>query len=203
MSTYLARNIKLIKALHLGLVAFGITAWLTAEGAEDGGSAGYWLHAYLGFTLAFIVLLRVLSGLTGGEPLAFSGWSPLQSSQWRMAGQDLLALLRLQMPSRPIHQGLSGLVQAFGIALFAGMALTGILMFMLAGSGDALEVIEEVHEAGEGLIPAFLTLHAGAVVLHSLAGKPVWRRMFTYDRTLGAGATTRDDVGPAERRWQH
>lgn len=203
MNTYLARNITLIKALHLGFVAFGITAWLTAEGAEDGGSAGYLLHSYLGFSLAFIMLLRVLSGLTGGEPLAFAGWSPLRPSQWRLAGQDLLGLLRLRVPTRPIHQGIAGLVQAFGIALFAGMAVTGILLFILTGSGDALEAVEEVHEAGEGLIPAFLTLHAGAVVLHSLAGKPVWRRMFIWDRKDTPAAVTGDGIGAAQRRWQH
>ena len=40
-----------------------------------------------------------------------------------------------------------------------------------------MHVIEEIHEIGEGLIPVFLVLHVGAVILHALFGRQLWRPM--------------------------
>jgi cytochrome b561 len=169
------------KALHLGMAAFGVLAWLTGEFAEDGTQTiGYLLHAYLGLSLALFVLLRLLRGVIGSGPLKLSGWSPLAPRQWQMALQDMFGLLRLQMPERRMHEGLAGLTQAFGIALFALMGATGTVLFLLGGGpeSDLFEFVEEVHEVGEALIPLYLLLHVGSVFMHLLAGNPVWRRMW-------------------------
>ena len=93
-----------------------------------------------------------------------------------------LDLLRLKVPDRGMHQGLAGLTQAFGLMVFAWMALTGTAMFLLAGApgGDAFELVEEVHELGEALIPLYLTLHVGSVVAHSAVGNPIWQRMWKF-----------------------
>lgn len=45
---------------------------------------------------------------------------------------------------------------------------------------DIFEVVEEIHEVGESLIPLFLALHVGAVLLHTLCGKAIWKRMFNF-----------------------
>lgn len=176
------------RAVHLGLAAFGITAFLTGEWAEDGtASLGYLLHAWLGLSLAAFALLRVVEGLIGRRPMRFAAWSPFDRRQWSLALEDLRALLRLEVPSRPMHEGIAGLVQAFGLAVFVWMGLTGTAMYFLAGaSHDVYEVVEEVHEVGEALIPLYLCLHVGAVLLHTVAGDPVWRRMFTLDRARSA-----------------
>lgn len=94
-----------------------------------------------------------------------------------------------------MHEGLAGLTQAFGIALFAWMGATGTGLFLLGGGPESglFEIVEEVHEIGEALIPVYLALHVGSVVLHSLAGHPVWQRMWTFrgiDRLRRA-----DDLG--------
>lgn len=87
----------------------------------------------------------------------------------------------LDVLTRIIHLGLSGFVQTFGLLTFTGMALTGSLMFFYLQpgqkAGGLLHFIEEIHEIGEGLIPVFLALHAGAVLLHALAGRPKWRKV--------------------------
>jgi cytochrome b561 len=62
------------------------------------------------------------------------------------------------------------------------MSITGTVLFML-GPGverDIFEVVEEIHEVGESLIPLFLALHVGAVLLHTLCGKAIWKRMFNF-----------------------
>lgn len=171
------------KLLHLGMAGFGIAAFLTGELAEDGlDSFGYMLHAYLGLSLATFVLLRIVRGLVGPGPLRFSDWSPFTRRQLSMALEDVGSLIRFRVPERGMHEGLAGLTQAFGIAVFAWMGATGTGLFLLDGGPESefFEVLEEVHEIGEALIPVYLVLHIGSVVLHSLAGRPIWRRMWTF-----------------------
>ncbi|MEZ5561068.1 MAG: cytochrome b/b6 domain-containing protein [Pseudomonadales bacterium] len=170
------------RILHLGLAVFGIAAYLTGEDAGGkAASTGYLLHAYLGLTLAAFALGRLVRGFAGTGPLRFSGWSPFSKRQWTLAFEDVAALVRLKVPERGMHEGLSGLTQMFGLALFVWMGATGTAMFFLRGSAhDLFEALEEVHEVGETLIPLYLILHVGSVVVHAFAGHPIWRRMWTF-----------------------
>jgi hypothetical protein len=62
------------------------------------------------------------------------------------------------------------------------MSFTGTTLFIL-GSGverDVFEFVEEIHEVGESLIPLFLALHVGAVLLHTLCGEAIWKKMFNF-----------------------
>lgn len=173
------------KLIHLGLAGFGIAAFFTAELAEEGSqSFGYLLHAYLGLSLAAVMLIRLGAGLGRGESLGFRHWSILRLAQWRMVAEDLRDLVRFRIPDRARHQGLAGLVQALGLLIFAWMAITGSGLYFLGGGAESAlyEFMEEAHELGEGLIPAYLILHVGAVVLHTLIGQPVWQRMFRFTR---------------------
>jgi cytochrome b len=171
------------KILHSGMAIFGITAFLTAELAEDGtGSTGYYLHAYLGLSLMMLVVIRAIGGIAGSDCMRFSGWSPFSSRQWKLALQDVRDLIRLRVPERRMHQGLSGLTQAFGLILFSWMGLSGTGLFLLGGGPETalFEMVEELHEVGEALIPLYLVLHVGSVIVHSLAGKPIWQRMWKF-----------------------
>ena len=132
-----------------------------------------------------MVVLRILIGLTPSQTLSFKGRSPFSKQQWRIALEDFRTLLGFKVPERGRHQGLAGLTQVFGLLVFFWMSLTGTALFML-GSGvetEAFEFIEEVHEVGESLIPLYLVLHVGAVILHTLCGKPIWKKMFNYKST--------------------
>jgi cytochrome b561 len=81
-----------------------------------------------------------------------------------------------------MHEGLSGLTQAFGLILLGWMGATGTGLFLLNKDQQEMlfEVIEESHEVGEALIPLYLALHVGSVLVHSLAGKPIWQRMWKF-----------------------
>jgi cytochrome b561 len=171
------------KILHSGMAIFGITAYLSAELAEDGsGSSGYYLHAYLGLSLTAFILLRIFRGFAGPEPMRFSGWSPFSSRQWSLAMQDTRSLIKLQVPERGMHEGLAGLTQAFGLIIFCWMGLTGTGLFLLGDAPEVrlFEIVEELHEIGESLIPLYLALHVGSVLVHSMAGKPIWQRMWKF-----------------------
>lgn len=180
------------KVLHVGMAVFGITAFLTGELAEDGAaSLGYLLHAYLGLSLGLFMLLRMLPGVAPRGPLRFADWSPFTRRQWELAREDFASLLRFRVPQRGMHEGLAGLTQAFGIMLFAWMSATGAGLFVLGGGAESglFEFVEEIHEVGESLIPLYLLLHVGSVLLHSLAGHPVWRRMWDFGRSPALAET--------------
>ncbi len=173
------------KLMHMGLAVFGITAYLTAEGAEhsDGGF-GYQLHAYLGLTLMAFVLMRVIRGYTGSADMRFSSWSPFSRSQWLQAVGDVKNLLRFKLPEHGMHEGIAGLVQAFGLIIFAWMGATGTALYFINEStnGTLYELFEETHEVGESLIPLFLILHVGAVIAHTFTGNPVWKKMWSFGK---------------------
>jgi cytochrome b len=169
------------KLLHMGMAAFGVTAYLTAEFAEDGGdSIGYLLHAYLGLSLTVVLLLRLAPGFMGSGPLQLRDWHPFLRKQWVLAAEDVRGLMLLRVPQRGRHEGLAGLTQGFGLLLFCWMAATGTGLFILGDGPESVvfELLEEIHEVGESLIPLYLALHVGSVLVHSMTGTPIWRRMW-------------------------
>ncbi len=173
------------RIIHAGLALFGIAAYLTAEGAEhsDGGF-GYQLHAYLGLTLMAFIVLRVIRGYTGSADIRFKSWSPFSKSQWLRAVEDVKNLLQFKLPERGMHEGIAGLVQAFGLIIFTWMGITGTALYFIdeKTNGTLFEIFEETHEVGEVLIPLFLLLHVGAVIAHSLVGKPNWTKMWKFKK---------------------
>ena len=174
------------KTIHAGLALFGIAAFLTGEFAEDGAdSIGFYIHAYLGLSLTFFVTMRVLSGIAGSQKMRFSSWSPFSSRQWELAFQDAYSLFKLQVPERGMHEGLSGITQSFGLILFGWMGATGLGLFLLVENEQKMlfELIEELHEVGEALLPLYLALHVGSVLVHSMAGTPIWQRMWKLRTT--------------------
>ncbi len=186
------------RIIHLGLAGFGIAAFLTGESAENGmESAGYLLHAYLGLSLAVVIILRVVRGFVGTGPMRFSGWSPLSRHQWVLAREDLLSLLCLKVPERGMHEGLAGLTQSFGLLIFTWMSATGTGLFLLDSGPEStlFEFMEEVHEVGEALIPLYLGLHVGSVVVHWMAGNPIWKRMWNFRVTLDQKTTGNSTSG--------
>ncbi len=182
MSTYNSSYPAYAKVIHLGFVLFGVSAFLTGELAEDGSASfGYLLHAYLGLLLLAFILIRIGVGVVSSGILSFKTWSPFSRIQWGLALEDFRALFSLHVPHREKHQGLAGVTQAFGLVIFAWMAATGTLLFILGGGPESefFEIIEEIHEVGESIIPLYLILHVGAVILHTLSGSHVWKRMFS------------------------
>ena len=175
----------LTRFIHLGLTVFGILALITGLWAGDYKRAhhfGFSVHKWLGLTLAFFMAWRIWHGFYGPQEARFSRWVPYTPERLKLAREDCLSLLRLRLPERPSHQGLAGVVQTFGLAALAWMALTGCFMalWLTPGgkAGGVVHAIKEMHEPGLWLILAFLAIHVSAVALHALAGQDLWRRMF-------------------------
>lgn len=175
---------RALRLTHLGILTFGIASWISGNLADDYKHlehTGFIVHKWLGICTALFIIIRVALGLFGSEVARFSRWLPITGERITPVLEDLKGLLRLKLPHRPTHQGVAGLVQIFGLTVFICLAASGGLLFFLLDPGvktrGIIHDIKEVHEVGEILIPAFLSLHVGAVVLHALAGNPVWKRM--------------------------
>lgn len=173
------------RVIHLGLTVFGISAWATGFLADDYKRLehlGFSIHSWLGISFVFFLLLRIGYGFWGPDNYHFTKWVPYTADRLRVAMEDIWTLIKFKLPQRPTHLGLSGLVQTLGLAAFAWMALTGSLMFFYLTPGyktqGFLHLIKEMHEVGVWLIPIYLGIHIGAVLLHALAGDHRWRQMF-------------------------
>jgi cytochrome b len=183
---------EITRVIHLGLTVFGILALLSGLLAGDYKRLhhlGFSTHKWLGLTLSFFMAWRLWHGLYGPREDRFSQWLPYTRDRLLLAGEDVLTLLRLKLPERPPHQGLAGLVQSFGLAVFAYMAGTGTLMalFLTPGrkAGGFAHALKEMHEFGLWLIVTFLAVHGGAVLLHGLTGDQRWRKTFFLGKQGG------------------
>ncbi len=176
--------------IHLGLASLGVAAWLTGGLADDYKKMahyGFTLHSWIGAGAAGFILTRFFLGVLGARDMRFSQWVPCTKERLIMVREDVAGLLRFRLPERATHQGLAGLVQTFGLAVFLLMALTGGFLFLSLEPGQKARglahTVKELHEAGQLLIPLFLSVHAGAVTLHALRGRHLWRRMFLLKET--------------------
>ena len=177
--------------IHLGLLAFGLTAWLTGFLADDYKRIvhpGLTVHSWLGMGLATFAGLRLITGIIGPRSVRFLRWMPFTPARIKLVMEDIAGLLKFRMPDRPTHQGLAGLVQTFGLLAFFFMATTGAYLYFFLEPGQKahgfLHDIKELHELGVALVPAFLSLHVGAVIMHALRGNHIWRKIFFISDTI-------------------
>jgi cytochrome b len=178
--------------VHLGLLVFGLAAAGTGLLADDYKKAvhgGFTIHSWIGMGLAAFMALRLATGLVGPGNVRFVNWMPFTRARMKLVVEDIAGLLKMRMPDRPTHQGLAGLVQTFGLAVFLFMAATGAYLYFFLEPGQRafgfVYDVKELHEIGIVLIPLFLSFHAGAVVMHALRGNHLWKKMVFISDTIG------------------
>ncbi len=179
------------KVIHLGIMVFALTAYFTGDGADDYKKleySGYTLHKWLGMGLSLSILLRIIYGLIGTQTARFLNWVPYTKERLRLAREGLMSVFLYRKPNRPAHQGIAGLINAAGLIIFTWMAVTGSLIFFFLEpgkrAGSFMHFIKEIHEMGEIMVPAYLVIHVGAVIIHALYGRDIWRKMFFMKRRL-------------------
>ncbi len=183
------------RVIHIGIMIFALTAYFTGDGADDYKNAeysGYILHKWLGMGVSIFILLRIIYGLVGPEPARFSSWVPYTKERFRLSRDGLMSIFLYRKPTRPAHQGIAGLINAAGLVIFTWMAMTGSIMFFFLEpgkrAGGLIHFIEEIHEVGETLVPAYLLIHIGAVIIHALYGRDIWRKMLFLKRRRFRGS---------------
>lgn len=174
-----------LRLLHFALVLFCLAAWASAQFADDYKNAehlGFSVHKWIGIGFALAISLRILYGVLGPYAARFAAWFPFTAHNLTLAGQDVLQLARFRVPEREPHEGIAGLVQGLGMLAFIAIAATGVVMalYLTPGSRTAgwLHDVKEIHEIAQQIIPVYLLLHVGGVVMHALLGQDLWRSMF-------------------------
>lgn len=172
------------RLIHLLLVLGALATLVSGQFAGDFKREmhpGFDVHKWLGLVMAAALVLRLAWGFAGPAAARFAAWMPFTRGRLAAVREDVGELLRLRLPVREGHEGLSGMVQAIGLAAFLWMAASGVLLFTYLTPGARatgwLRAVQELHEAGEPVVLGYLALHVGAVIAHSLAGHPVWQRI--------------------------
>lgn len=161
-----------VRVFHWLLVLSFAGAYLTAESER-------WrlVHVTLGYTMAGLVIFRILWGLMGTRYARFSSFVRGPKEVIRYLG----GLLR----GRPEHH--TGHNPAGALAIVALLTLS--LMVTLAGWATYNELtgdwVEEVHEAAANIMLALVGAHVAAVVLSSKLHRENLVRAMISGRKVG------------------
>jgi cytochrome b len=177
------------RLIHLLLAVLGVAALVSGQFAGDYRRAlhpGFDIHTWIGLGMALALAARIAWGFAGPAPTCFSQWLPVTRERLKACWQDLVELARLRLPLREGHDGIAGLVQAIGLAAFAWLGASGVLMWLYLEPGVRasgwMRTVKELHEGGGPLAIAYVAIHVSAVLLHSLAGHRVWQRIAPWSR---------------------
>lgn len=149
------------RMLHWLMALSFTAAYITAESER-------WrlVHVTLGYTLAGVVLARILWGLLGPRPVRLSGlWARVRGlPAW---GQGLLAVRSwagLQNLVQPGRKLLMGLAMVLMLALVLPLSLSGYAIWQDWGGAW----LEELHEFAANAMLLAVLVHVGLIILLSV-----------------------------------
>jgi len=152
-----------VRIFHWSLVLSFTVAWLSGEELET-------LHAWAGYAVFGLVLLRLVWGVIGTRHARFSDFVYPPPEVKAFIGDTLQLRARRYLGHNP-----AGGVAVYGLEEGAGP------LAMLAGSSGALEeVFEETHELFANLMLLLVVIHVAGVVVESLIHRDnLVKAMFT------------------------
>jgi cytochrome b len=156
-----------VRVFHWLMVLSFAGAWLTAESER-------WrlLHVTLGYTMAGLVVFRIVWGLIGTRHARFSDFVRGPRAVWH----DLSALLH----GRPQHHLGHTPAGAVAILTLLGLTLVVTALGWATYNGLGGHALEEAHEAAATLMLGVVAVHVIAVVVTSLLrGENLVRAMVT------------------------
>jgi len=163
-----------VRIFHWLTVLSFAGAWLTAESER-------WrmLHVTLGYTMAGLIVFRLLWGLIGTRHARFASFVRGPAA----AARYLRSLLRGQPEHHTGHNPAGSWAVYALLALGLATGVSGYLNFNEVG-GDAME---EAHEVMANLWLLVVALHVAGVVVSSLAHRENLARSMVTGYKLGAG----------------
>lgn len=153
-------------------------------------------HEVVGMALLAALVahwLVLLAGRARKGPGELFPWFSYEKRQ-RLAA-DVAALIRLARPQPGRYEQLAGAVQGAGLVIAALLALTGGALFFGMSPGAQLSAsmraVKEFHELLGPLMWGYLALHAGAALLHAVAGDTALFCIFRLNRAAPSDASAR------------
>ncbi|MCI5223379.1 MAG: hypothetical protein D3924_12070 [Candidatus Electrothrix sp. AR4] len=143
------------------------------------GQIGFITHGCLGTMLFFSLCIYFGYGIHQSR---FLRCFPLTQKRLRQTRDDLVVLAQFGIPKYRRHQGLNGLIHFLGLLVLCWYSASGAVIYFFIEPGGCIPIralaIQEAHEKGYLLIPIYLGLHLGGVILHALNGKHLWKEIF-------------------------
>lgn len=156
-----------VRVFHWSLVVLITIAFLSGDEIE-------WLHLAAGYSIAALVVLRVLWGFAGPRHARFADFLKAP----RTVASFLKQSLRLQAPRSLGHNPAGGVMIVALLATLAGLSITGFMMTTDAFWGSKL--VEEVHELLANGMLVLIGLHVLGVIVASFEhGENLVRAMIT------------------------
>ena len=150
------------RLFHWLFAGLFLTGFVIAKTVDD-ESSWFNYHSLAGLTLGFLVLLRIIWGLTGTKHARFSGFA--------LNPKDLLnyfkGILAGEKKRWAGHNPASSWAGITMMVLALGLAVTGYLMT----SGSNKETFEDVHELFANGFIIVVILHVAGIVLHTIRHK--------------------------------
>lgn len=145
----------LVRLFHWSLVGAFLTAWASAEEWEG-------LHLWAGYTIAGLIVFRLVWGLVGPRHARFTDFVHRPST----VGAYVRGLFAGRSPRHLGHNPAGGAMIVLMLAMLSAICATGVMMTSDAFWG--VEWVEHLHEAAVNAMLAFVVLHLGGVVFSSL-----------------------------------
>lgn len=144
----------LVRLFHWSLVAaFAANAFFTKPGRE--------VHRWVGYTVAGLVIIRLVWGLVGTRHARFADFLPSPRAALEQLGEMLSGRKRVHLGHSPL-----GSLMIYNLLLtMAGLAATGYAMTTVAYFG--VEWVEELHGALVSWAEISIAAHIVAVVVES------------------------------------
>jgi cytochrome b len=156
-----------VRIFHWSLVALFVIAFITGDEIE-------WLHLVAGYSIAGLVVLRIVWGFIGPRHARFADFVKGPRSVATFLKQSA----RLEAPRHLGHNPAGGMMIVALIAALIGLSVTGILMTTDAFWGS--KAMERVHEFLANGTLVLIALHVLGVVVASVEhGENLVKSMIT------------------------
>jgi len=156
----------LVRIFHWSLVLFFAVAWLSEDNVET-------LHVYAGYTIASLVVFRLVWGVIGPPYARFTNFVTGPRASSRYLGQ-------MARGDAPRHVGHNPAAAAMIVSLLTALAMTtvsGMILFSTDGGGPLAGTffasfpehsMEEVHEFFANATLLLIFIHVGGVLVSSV-----------------------------------
>lgn len=172
-----------VRVTHWLMVLSFAGAWLTSESER-------WqlAHVTLGYTLAALVVFRLVWGLVGTRHARFADFVRSPAAAW----QHVRALLRREPDRHAGHNPAGALAIVALLALAAVVTASGWATYAELG-GDALE---KLHEGAASFMLAVVVVHVAGVLLSS------WLQRENLVLSMVSGRRPADPAQAIGRAWR-
>ena len=176
----------LVRLFHWSLAAGFVVAYVSGEEWET-------LHVYAGYTIAGLLVFRLIWGLIGTRHARFSDFVTRPSVAWRYLKDTLKGKAKRYLGHNPAGAAMIVVLllsllftTVSGLALYAIEDQAGPLAGVMGQLGEHWEeLFEELHEFFANFSVLLVLIHIGGVIVESLLHREnLVRSMFTGRKRL-------------------